>query len=73
MPVDQQADQPIAMAMAVAPERGEKLRDLDLSQVLPDPVGIVALPALRPTGRITLLFVLRSCTTFADIVGLSTE
>jgi hypothetical protein len=34
MPVDQEADQPIAVPVAVAPERGQQLGDLGFGQVL---------------------------------------
>ena len=55
MPVDQQADQPIPLAMPVTFECGEELLDLGFGQVLPDSIDLVALPSIR-TGRITLLF-----------------
>src|SRR5215471_9629324 len=57
VPVNQQADQPISVAISVPFECGEELVDLGLGQVLPDPIDRVALSALR-TGRITLLFAL---------------
>jgi hypothetical protein len=55
--VDQQAYQPIPVAMPFALERREELVDLDLGQVLAHPVGNVSLPATtRLTGRITIVF-----------------
>jgi hypothetical protein len=47
---------PIPVTLPVAHEGGEQLVHFGLGQVLPDPVGIVPLASIRPTGRITILF-----------------
>ena len=46
MPVDQQANQPIALVISVLFECGEELLDFDLGQMLSDPIDLVALSAL---------------------------
>jgi hypothetical protein len=48
MPVDQEADQPIAVPVAVAPERGQQLGDLGFGQVL---AGAVFAVPFSVTGR----------------------
>jgi len=47
MPVDQQADQPIAVAMPVALERGQELVHFGLGQMLSHPVVYVRFAPLR--------------------------
>ena len=55
MPVDQEPDQPISMAVPVTLEGGKQLLHLCIGQVLPNPIGAVRQPA---TGRITPVSVL---------------
>jgi hypothetical protein len=69
MPVDQEANQPIAPAISVLFERGEELLDLGLGQVLPDPIDLVALSAPRLVALRCFLHCLIGAT-FADISGL---
>ena len=45
MPVDQQADQPIPMTVAVASQGGKQPVDFVLGQVLADPIGHVWSPS----------------------------
>ena len=46
VPVDQEADQPIALAISVLFERGKEFLDLGFGQVLPDSIDLIPLPAL---------------------------
>src|SRR6516225_488799 len=56
MAVDDQPDQPIPVTVSIAFEGGQQLVHFGLGQMLPDPVGMVPLPSLCATGRITILF-----------------
>ena len=59
------------MAIAVLSECAKKLLDLGFGQMLPDPINLVTPPTFRRTGRITLFSACVSCSTVADIAGLS--
>ena len=53
MAIDDQANQPIPVAVPVALKRRQQLVDFGLGQVLPDPIGLVPLTPSCSTGRIT--------------------
>ena len=54
--IDEQGNKPIPLAMPVEPEGGQQLTDLDLCQMLADPIRTVPPASFERTGRITLFF-----------------
>jgi hypothetical protein len=54
MPVDQEADQPVAVAMPIALERRQEFVDFGLGQVLANPVIDIRLSPFDATGRFSM-------------------